>query len=424
MPHPFLKSTLLKNIFSLTFLQGINYLLPLITVPYLVRALGSDGFGILGFAFAFVQYFVILTDYGFNLSATRIIATNKNSPEIVLNTFSSVLVIKAGFLIASFLLLVLVTNLSSKIGIHSKVFYLTFLMVIGSALFPIWLFQGLEEMGHIVWINIISKVIFTSAIFIFVKSPKDIYVAAGLQASGHLIAGILGFTLALTKLQLKIRFTGINQIKQHLSNGWPIFISTASISLYTNSNIVLLGFLCNEHQVGFYAAADKIIKAVQGFISPVSQAIYPHVNQLASESKEKAINFLKKTLKLYGSFSFLFSISLFLLSAPIVRFVLGIDFVASISLLKWMSPLPFIIAISNVLGIQAMLSFGLNKEFSRSIVYSSFLNLILVIPLTIWLQAEGAAISLLITELFVAICMWRKLTKNKINLFGALQNVF
>jgi len=424
MPHPFFKSTLLKNIFSLTLLQGVNYLLPLITVPYLVRVLGPKGFGTVGFALAFIQYFVLLTDYGFNLSATKIIAVGKNDPEIISTTFSSVLFIKGIFLILSFFLLFALANLSPKIGLHSWVFYLTFLMVVGNAIFPIWLFQGLQEMGHIVWINILSKTICTGAIFIFVKSPQHINIAAGLQALGFLIAGILGLTLALKKFRIRIKYPGIQTVRQHLLDGWPVFLSTASISLYTNTNIVLLGFLSSEAQVGFYVAGEKIIKAVQGLIAPVSQAVYPHVNELASQSKEKAIRFLKKILRFLGSTSLLLSCSIFFLAKPIVKIILGDEFHATISILKWMSPLPLIIAISNVLGIQTMLSFGMNKEFSRSILYSSIINLFLVIPFTVWLQAEGTAITLLITELFVVFCMWRQLTRNKIHLFGVLQNDF
>ena len=67
-------SVLRKNILSLFVLQGANYILPLVTIPYLVRVLGPANFGRIAFAQAFIQYFVMLTDYGFNLSATRDIA--------------------------------------------------------------------------------------------------------------------------------------------------------------------------------------------------------------------------------------------------------------------------------------------------------------------------------------------------------------
>ena len=72
-----LHKKLASNIASLFTVQAANYLIPLLTLPYLVRILGPREFGLIAFAQAFSQYFVILTDYGFNLSATREVAIHR-----------------------------------------------------------------------------------------------------------------------------------------------------------------------------------------------------------------------------------------------------------------------------------------------------------------------------------------------------------
>jgi O-antigen/teichoic acid export membrane protein len=71
------KKRLFSNFFSLSILQGANYILPLITLPYLVRVLGTEKFCLISFAQTFMGYFAILTDYSFNLSATRGTVINK-----------------------------------------------------------------------------------------------------------------------------------------------------------------------------------------------------------------------------------------------------------------------------------------------------------------------------------------------------------
>jgi PST family polysaccharide transporter len=85
----------MDNFLSLTALQGINYLVPLITFPYLVRVLGVDQFGLFSFIMAIILYAEIITDYGFDLSATKHIALERDNPQKVNEIFSSVIMIKS-----------------------------------------------------------------------------------------------------------------------------------------------------------------------------------------------------------------------------------------------------------------------------------------------------------------------------------------
>ncbi|HBZ3253572.1 TPA: oligosaccharide flippase family protein, partial [Klebsiella pneumoniae] len=84
-----------KNIFSnfifLFLLQIANYLLPLLTVPYLVRTIGIANVGLLAFAGAVCTYFQIITDFGFNLSATRQVSINRSNKSILNEIYSSVI---------------------------------------------------------------------------------------------------------------------------------------------------------------------------------------------------------------------------------------------------------------------------------------------------------------------------------------------
>jgi len=81
------------NFFSLMMLQAINYGAPLIIIPYLVRVLGIDLFGHYSFIMAVIMYGVIVSEYGFDLSATKLISLHRDNKSKVDEIFSSVIII-------------------------------------------------------------------------------------------------------------------------------------------------------------------------------------------------------------------------------------------------------------------------------------------------------------------------------------------
>ena len=150
-------SALKRNMLSLFTLQGAAYLLPLIAIPYLVRVLGPTAYGRIAFAQAFVQYFVLLTDYGFNLSATRSIALTKGDRRALSRIFSSVIAAKLCLAAVGWCVLELACLFSPDLARHHALFVVCYLAVLGNALFPVWLFQGIERMGYITAFSIAAR---------------------------------------------------------------------------------------------------------------------------------------------------------------------------------------------------------------------------------------------------------------------------
>lgn len=400
------KKRLFSNFVSLAVLQGANYILPLITFPYLVRVLGVEKFGLLAFATATVTYFQILTDYGFNLSATRDISIHRENKEKVQEIFSSVMVIKFGLLILSFILLIILVFSFDKFRKDWEIFVLSFGMVVGQVLFPVWFFQGMEKMKYITILNIFAKLLFTVAIFVFVKEQADYWKVPLLNSLGFILAGVLALWIIFRDFKIGFIIPSKSSIKQQLIEGWHIFISTVAISLYTISNAFILGLFTNSTIVGYYSAAEKIIKAVQGLLGPVSQTIYPYVSRLVNQSKGTAIMFIKKITILIGSITFILSLGIFIFANLIVKILFGNQYIESVIILRIMSFLPFIIALSNIFGIQTMLTFGYKKAFSRILILASVMNVILSIILIPIYQANGTAFSVLSSEIFVTTSMF------------------
>ncbi|MCW8823618.1 MAG: oligosaccharide flippase family protein, partial [Ignavibacteriaceae bacterium] len=310
--------TLVKNFTSLSVLQLTNYLFPLITLPYLVRVLGPEKYGLVNFAMAFAAYFTIITDYGFNLAATQQISIYRNDFKRISEIFSSVFTLKMFLFVLSTLIFFTIVLTVPLFKEYLILFEVTFLGVLGTALFPLWFYQGIERMNYILIITVSVRVITTILIFIIIQSENDFVKFAGLNTLNQFVIGIIGLLLVSKKFRIKYKFPNKSILREQLRKGWNLFLSTVWINFYTNSNVFILGLFAPANIVGYFAAADKVRMAFQGILSPMSQSVFPYVNNLLSESYDRFISFNKKLFKIASIAGAIISIILFLFAEPIV----------------------------------------------------------------------------------------------------------
>jgi O-antigen/teichoic acid export membrane protein len=85
--------------------------------------------------------------------------------------------------------------------------------------------------------------------------------------------------------------------------------------------------------------------------------------------------------------------------------LIGEDLETATSVILWLSPLIFLTGLSNIFGIQGMVSLGYNQAFKKILLISGVLNIGLAIPMSFLMGAQGTAISVLLTELVVTVAM-------------------
>lgn len=407
-----------SNFLSLSILQGMNYILPLITLPYLVRVLGAEYFGLLAFATAVIMYFSLITDFGFNISATKEISINRDDKTKLIEIFSSVITIKMLLMIFTFFVLIFLISFLDKFSTHALIYLLTFGIVIGQVFFPVWFFQGVENMKFITYLNILSKLFFTVCIFIFVHTQEDYWIVPLLTSLGYILASVVAMYIVKVKYEIQYQIPSIESLTFCTKESSYFFISNIAGSLYTVSVTVILGLFTNNTIVGYYAAADKIIQAFKGLVTPFMQAVYPYVSRQVNISQTNGLKKIKKIA--LGTFIVMSGISLgvFLFSEFLVNLILGEGYIESVFILEILSPLPLLVAMGNVFGLQTMIPFGRKKQFSTIIVVSSFISLIIsFILVPIYFQI-GSAISLILTELIIATTMFIYLQRNGLKLIG------
>lgn len=410
------RKRLISNFSSLFSVQVFNYILPLITIPYLVRVLGPDKFGLIAFAQAFVQYFIVICDYGFNLTATRKISIARANQKELSSIVSRVFTIKIIFISLSFICLVLICLMIAKFRQDMLLYIVAFGCVLGNAFFPSWFFQGIEKMKFIAVLNIISKAIFTVFIFILVQEKSDYHKVVGLNSMAQIIVTLIALYIVFKTYKVKFYIPALTEIVDELKDGWHVFLALIASSLYTTTNTFILGIFTNNTMVGYYSAGERIVKAVQWLLMPVWQTIYPHISRLSIESKGKALIFIRKVTGLVILFTLATSFSLLFFAPQISAIILGKQFEKSIIIIQILSFIPLITGLGNIFGTQTMLNFGLKETFTKIIITGSIINVFLSVILVLNFQYIGISISMLFTETIITILLFAYLYFNGINL--------
>lgn len=275
---------LLENFTALSMLQIVNYLLPLLTLPYLVQVLNPEKFGLIAFAQALTQYFILLTDFGFNFSAVREISINRDNINKVSEIFSTVYLIKILLTLFCFILLCFIL-IFPRFNKEWELHLLMFGTVIGNMLFPVWFFQGLEKMKYSTILNILYKGIFTLLIFIFIREETDYILFPIINFFGYLTIGITGLWIAINRFSVRLFIPTRENVIYQFKLSYHFFASRACLAIYTVSNTFLLGIGGSNEITGFYAAAEKLIRAIESMNQPVINALYPYL----SKTKDKRI---------------------------------------------------------------------------------------------------------------------------------------
>ncbi len=410
------------NFIALSVVQCANYVVPLILIPYLTRVLGLSRYGLVELARAISIYFLMLTDYGFSLSATREVSIHRDDPERLSEVFSSVMTLKLLLVLLSAGILSVIIFAVPRLRPDWPMYYLSFLSVVGMWLFPMWLFQGLERMKRIAVLTVVAKTLVVVGTVLFVRDPDDYLYVPLLHSGGTLLIGVAGAVIALWSFPVQFRLPSVGVLKREFVNGWHLFISRMATTLYTTSNVVILGLFADNVSVAYFVPAQKIARAAtDGLMIPLSQAIFPHIGWLASQSKQAALRFAARVAALLSVVTLAISVSLFFGAPYIGRFVFDRDLQGGVVVIRILSFLPFIIGQSNVFSVQIMVNFGLERTLTRILTTAALFNVILALCLVVPLRHIGVSVAALSTEVFVTVVTFVALRQSGLNVVDSIR---
>lgn len=395
---------LVTNFVSLGLVQVTNFVLPLIVYPHIFKIVGAKHFGSIVFALNIVLYLSTVIDYGYSVSAPKDIALKKSTKYIDV-TISNIIQVK--------LLLFIFCASALLVGIYvfdqrrsdAQLYLFSLIMLLGNTILPTWLFQGMENMKHLTWINLLSKLVCIALIFSYVNTPDSYFFVIGLIGSANLLSGIIGIIYAYSHFGLKFNFISITSFFAELKQNWYYFISGFSAVLFSNSTIIVLGFFVSNSSLGNYGIAEKIAFSLWQIITVFSQVTFPVMSRLNAESVNKLKHFIKRY---HVPFIILISIlsTLMLITSDYIVYLFTGDFNREIStLLKILSLFPIIVAF-NVPANQVII---INEKQKYNAYIFNIFGIISIISCILTSRSYGvigAAYAAVVTQIFVTVSLY------------------
>lgn len=397
-----------KEVIWLFLLQGIDKLMPLLVIPYLMTTLGAKRYGYIGFSFAAISYLTLLVDFGFGLSASKRVAVASKNMSEVNRIATATFVSKILLLIMGAPVLFLIIYVVPTLRAYLITCVCMLPMAVASILSATWLYQGLGHIKLIALITSICKITILPLVFVLVKDESDYNIAALIQSGALFVAGFVSLSILFWKHWFAITKVFGKDILEEVKESFPLFLSGAATSVYTQLSTIILGVIVSPAAVGTYSAAERIIRTICFTIySPISVAFYPKMALMGSIDYEGGKRLLKKLIKCVFVIMLVVFLTLFVFSPQIAIFI-GSDYVGLNHLLQIMAITPLFISLGGIYGQFGLIALG-NKEtkiqFRNTYLSAAPISLLLVSILTWWFAETGAAVAMFLTELFVFISM-------------------
>ena len=393
---------MIKNSIYIFSNQCINFLVPLIIFPYLVKTIGIGNFGKISYIYAIMVYFSMIVDYGLNTTSVRKVSIHRNTIEMLSKTFTTTLSLKivmSGFCFIILLFSCFFLELKKDI----IYFYInSFLFVVGSAIIPTWFFQGLERMNFVFILNFFAKFFFFIFIFIGIRTENDYNFVLLFWGLGTTLSGILGLVIIKINYQLIWHLFNVRNMIEELKEGFPIFVSNISTLGLTQSNIIILNRFTDDVTVGYFSIAEKVIGAVWQILSAYSQVLYPRLSQIIYKSDSSEVGFfLRKTFWVFFLGVSGCSIILYFYAYEILQLLFHNYNQVAVNTLQLMSIIPILVC-SNIPANITLLALDKRKMFSNIFVFCSIFHVGISLVLTYYFGLKGAILSSAISLSFLS----------------------
>ena len=393
------QKTVAKNYSALMILQGLNYVLPFVIIPFLERTLELERFGLVMLAQYLMALCIAATDFGFSTTAVREISVLRSKKEGYSTIYFKVFWARAILLVLVFAALCVFVFAIPRFAKEWEVYLLSYGMVVGQTILGDWFFQGIERMRILTVVNAVSKILFTLLLFLFINSPSDYILVPIFNSIGYLFAGII--MLGLSFRYVSWQWPDFRNSNDFYRDSFQIFISDLSSQFTYAANGVVLGLFAGDSVVGIFSAFDKLILAARKMYIPISQAFYPYLSRKTYLEKRSMMKKLARGTLTIGTIGML----ILVFFGSFILNILYADpaIAANDYLLKWMGISVLLVGLSLLFTNLYAPARKLFHQRLKIMISATVFNLILGFLLVPKLGLTGTIVTTIFTELLMVI---------------------
>ena len=392
-------STRKNTLYNMAY-RLFSMLLPLVTAPWLSRAVGTEGVGLYGYAWAISYTFCLVGLLGLENYGPRAIAQSKDEPERLNRTFSAIW--KMQLLVAGLTLLVWCAYVAFIAGAERQIAFHLTLMSVSCLVNVDWCLMGLDQFKPIALRNTAVKLLAAAAVFIFVHKPEDLWIYAFVWS----LSTFIGCGSCFMSLRGKVKFVSVpwREALRHLKPCAVLSISVIAVSVYRQMSKVMIGALSDMHQTGLYENADKIILCLAGFISAIGTVMLPKVSHMTAQGRmEDVKKHIDASMDLVMCMVCALGFGLASIAVEFAPLFFGADFAQAGLLMIPLSMTLLTIGFANVIRTQWVLPQKRDGIFVKSVLTGAAVNILLNLLLIPSHGAMGAVAATLAAELSVPV---------------------
>lgn len=311
----------IKNLMAVVF--------PLISFPYVSRTLGVESLGQYNFATAVIAYIVLIAGLGIETYAIREGAKVREDKLKIGQLASQVFSINVLSSVFAYAILAVLLLLVPKFQEYTLPLLILSTQVAFLTIGVNWVFSIYEDFLFVTVRSIIFQLLAIIAMFVFIKDSNDVVIYCIITASVIAVSNLINFFVA--RKYCKIKFTFNLELKTHLKPILILFVSIASITIYTSSDTVVLGFICGEYSVGIYAVSHKIYAIVKSVLFSAIVVSIPRMAMLLGKNDSEEISNTASTI-LHTTLIVVIPtiIGLIALSEEIITLLSGTDYISAV----------------------------------------------------------------------------------------------